>query len=497
MLDVQSFHFSFSNKIAESRNMPQPGALTPANSYRDVLRVSLPLVISMTTTVVMTFTDRIFLANYSINAIAAALPAGITAFVFLSFFADIAGYNNVFVAQYTGAGALSRVGSALWQAIYFSLAAWLIMVGISFIGGPIFRLAGHPAEVQHLEVTYFRVLCIGSGIHIVGMSFSSFFTGRGVTRPVMIIYLISMFLNVPLDYALINGIWIFPELGILGAAIATVFSWTTATVMLGIFVFTREHNQVFRVFQNRNFDADLFRRLLKYGIPSSLQFSLDVFAFVFFIMMVGRIGKVELAITNIGIALDSVSFRPLVGFALGTSTLVGQALGRNRPTEAVAAARATMVIVASYISVLVLLYVFIPQPLLELFRPGDISPADFAVIKDRGIVVLRFVAAYLLLDGIYMISTAVLKGAGDTKFIMWSIGLSSIFGMILPVYIGIEILGMGLYYAWGCTTFFLLQLAVISFWRFYQGKWKDMRVIEQGEVGSRNAEKKEGGKVRS
>jgi Na+-driven multidrug efflux pump len=90
MLDVQSFHFSFSNKIAESRNMPQPGALTPANSYRDVLRVSLPLVISMTTTVVMTFTDRIFLAHYSIDAIAAALPAGITAFVFLSFFADIA-----------------------------------------------------------------------------------------------------------------------------------------------------------------------------------------------------------------------------------------------------------------------------------------------------------------------------------------------------------------------------------------------------------------------
>ena len=55
----------------------------------------------------------------------------------------------------------------------------------------------------------------------------------------------------------------------------------------------------------------------------------------------GRIGKEELAITNIGIALDSVSFRPLIGFALGTSTLVGQALGRNRPDEAVDAADAT------------------------------------------------------------------------------------------------------------------------------------------------------------
>jgi MATE family multidrug resistance protein len=459
--------------------MPQPAAVSPANSYRDVLRVSMPLVVSMTTTVVMTFTDRVFLANYSINAIAAALPAGITAFVFLSFFADTAGYCNVFVAQYTGAGALPRVGSALWQAVYFALAAWLIMAGISFVGGPLFRLVGHSSEVQQLEVTYFRVLCLGSGIHIVGMSFSSFFTGRGVTRPVMIIYIIAMFLNVPLDYVLINGIWIFPELGILGAAVATVFSWTSATVLLGVFVFTRENDQVFRVFRNRKFDAELLRRLLRYGVPSSLQFSLDVFGFVFFVLMVGRIGKTELAITNIGIALDSVSFRPLIGFALGASTLVGQALGRNRPDEAVAAARATMVIVASYISVLVLLYVFVPQPLLELFRPGDISPEAFAAIKGRGIVVLRFVAAYLLLDGIYMISTSVLKGAGDTRFIMWSIGLISIFGMILPVYVGVEIYGLGLYYAWGCTVFFICQLAAVTFWRFYQGKWKSMRVIEQ------------------
>jgi MATE family multidrug resistance protein len=457
----------------------------PANSYRDVLRVSLPLVISMTTTVVMTFTDRVFLSSYSIDAIAAALPAGITAFVFLSFFADTAGYSNVIIAQYTGAGVLSRVGSALWQAIYFALIAWLIMIGISFVGGPFFRLIGHPAEVQALEVIYFRVLCLGSGIHIVGMSFSSFFTGRGVTRPVMIIYIIAMFLNVPLDYALINGIWIFPELGILGAAIATVFSWTTATVLLGIFVFTRENNQVFKVFKNRNFDADLFRRLLRYGVPSSLQFSLDLFAFLFFVIMVGRVGKMELVVTNIAISLDSVSFRPLMGFALGTSTLVGQALGRNRPDEAVAAARSTIVIAASYISVLVFIYLFFPQPLLELFRPRNFSTADFAAIKDMGVVVLRFVAAYLLLDGIYMISTAVLKGAGDTRFILWSMGLISFFGMILPIYIGIEFFGMGLYYAWGCTVFFLCQLAALTFWRFSQGKWKDMRVIEQHEFGSR------------
>ena len=458
--------------------MSQSEAANSTNSYRDVLRVSLPLVISMTTTVVMTFTDRVFLANYSIDAIAAALPAGIAAFVFLSFFADTAGYSNVIIAQYAGAGALQRVGRAMWQGIYFSMVAWLILVGLSFCAGPLFQLVGHAAEVQQLEVVYFRVLCLGSGIHIVGMSLSSFYTGRGATRPVMIIYIIGMLLNVPLDYALINGIWIFPELGIFGAGLATVFSWTVVTALLAVIVFTRENDRAFKVLKNYHFNNDLFRRLLRFGVPSALQFSLDVFAFLFFVIMVGRIGKMELAVTNIAISLDSVSFRPLMGFALGTSTLVGQALGRNRPDQAVNAAKATMVIAGGYISVLVLLYLFVPQPLLELFRPRDVSPEGFAVIKGMGVLVLRFVAAYLLLDGLYMISTAVLKGAGDTRFIMWSIAVISMFGLVLPMYIGMAVFGQGLHFAWGCLVVFLCQLAAVTFWRFSQGKWKTMRVIE-------------------
>jgi MATE family multidrug resistance protein len=390
--------------------MTQSADAKATSSYRDVLRVSIPIVMSMATTVVMTFTDRVFLANYSIDAIAAALPAGIIAYVFLIFFADTVGYVSVIIAQYTGAGALQRVGGAMWQAIYFALISWLIMVGLSFGAGPLFRLVGHSAEVQQLEVIYFRMLCLGSGIHIIGMALSSFFTGRGVTRPVMIIYIIAMFLNVPLDYALIYGVWIFPELGILGAAIATVFSWTSATLLLGFLVFARENNNTFKTRQNYQFDAGLFRRLLRFGVPSSLQFSLDVFAFSFFVLMVGRIGKAELVVTNIAISLDSASFRPLSGFALGTSTLVGQALGRNRPDEAVAAAKTTMVIVAAYMAVFILAFVFVPQPLLELFRPRDISPESFAAIKDMGVVVLRFVAGYLLLDGLYMIGTAAAEG---------------------------------------------------------------------------------------
>ncbi|MEE9496401.1 MAG: MATE family efflux transporter [Desulfobacterales bacterium] len=446
--------------------------------YRQVLKVSLPLVISMSSTMIMEFTDRVFLANYSLDAIAAALPAGIASFLFISFFLGTAQYLNVFVAQYVGSGRPQRVGAVLWQGIYFSLVSGAALAGLSFLAEPLFQFGGHPIEVQVLEVVYFKVLCLGSGILIVGTALSCFFSGRGQTRLVMIISMLGTLFNIPLDYALINGIWIFPEWGILGAGIATVMSWSLVTLIFAVLVFTKKNERVFKVLTHRAVEADLFGRLMRYGIPSAIQFSLDIFAFTFFIFMVGRIGKVQLAATNMVFSINSLAFMPMMGFSLGTSTLVGQALGRNRVNDAVAATKATIHIVLGYIFLLFILFLFLPQPMLELFRPRHLAPENFAPIIEMGIILLRFVAAYIFFDALYMVFIGVLKGAGDTRFIMCSIGVLSLVIMILPIYIGVEVFGAGLYYAWSCTISFVFCLFVVSFWRYFQGRWKHLQVIE-------------------
>ena len=112
--------------------------------HREVLRVCLPLVISLSATTVMEFTDRVFLANYSIDAISAALPAGITSYLFIAFFGGVGGYAGVFIAQYTGRGNPQKIGVVLWQGIYFTLASGLILWLLAvFATKPIFSLAGH------------------------------------------------------------------------------------------------------------------------------------------------------------------------------------------------------------------------------------------------------------------------------------------------------------------------------------------------------------------
>ncbi|HSO08349.1 MAG TPA: MATE family efflux transporter, partial [Desulfoprunum sp.] len=424
--------------------------------YHDVVRVCLPLVASMSATTVMEFTDRAFLANYSLEAISAAAPAGITAFLFMAFFGGVGSYAGVFIAQYSGSGAHRQIGRVLWQGIYFTLFSGLIFWFLSlFAAGPLFRLAGHSPEVQVLERIYFDILCRGAVLHVAVATLSTFFAGRGMTRPVMLSALLGMVVNIPLDYALIFGRWGLPEMGIAGAAIATVCAWEVSFLLLSLLIFTPEHDRRFAVLSNRGFSPEIFSRLMRFGIPGSLQFSIDILAFTFFILLVGRIGTIELAATNIVLSINALAFMPSMGVSQGVSVLVGQALGARQPQQAKAVVWSGIHLLLVYIAIVDLLFILFPQAILAPFLAAARDPAAGGAVLAIAVPILRIVSAYLFFDALYMVFSGVLKGAGDTRFIMVSIGLASVLCLILPVSVGIAAFGMGIIGAWLCVLIFV------------------------------------------
>lgn len=449
------------------------------NRYREIIRVCLPLVMGISATTVMEFTDRAFLANYSLEAISAATPAGIAAFLFMAFFGGVGGYAGVFIAQYSGSGAHERIGRVLWQGIYFSIFSGLIFWALSaWAAGPLFRLAGHSPEVQVLEEIYFTILCRGAILHVAVATLSTFFTGRGLTRPVMVISLIGMLINVPLDYALIFGRWGMPEMGIAGAAIATVASWAISLLLLIVLIFTREHDRCFAVFSSRRFDREIFLRLMRFGIPGSLQFSIDILAFTVFILLVGRIGTVELAATNIVLSINALAFMPSMGVSQGISILVGQALGRRRPDQARQAVWSGIHMLLIYIGIIDLFFIFCPETVLLPFIAADQDQAVSAQVLENAVDILRIVSAYLFFDALYMVFSGALKGAGDTRFLMLCVGIASLACLILPVGWGIASFGMGIHTAWLCVLLFVFVLFLLSAGRYRKGKWQKMFVIE-------------------
>jgi len=453
------------------------------NGYREVLAISLPLVASMGSFTVMQFTDRVFLANYSVDAIAAALPAGIASFTLISFFMGVANYTNVFVAQYTGAREFNRVGASLWQGIYFSLGAAVLLALMVFLSGWIFELIGHSRNIQSLEVAYFNVLTLGAGLVVLNSAIACFYTGRGLTWTVMIVNVIGAAVNIPLDYCMINGVGPFPELGIVGAGIATVIATGTSTAVLVILIFRKPNRERFSTWKARALHKELFGRMMKYGLPSGVQFFLEIFGFTFFIQMVGRLGDLELAASNIVLSIESLSFLPMVGFHIGNATLMGQAIGRRRPEEGAYATTSAVHITMVYMMFLAVIYVLTPEPLLRLFRSGRYTPTEYAEIMTLGVVLLRFVAAFSFFDALNLVFSSAIKGAGDTRFIMWTIAALCLCVMIIPIYVAIEVLGAGIYAAWMIATVYVCALGMAFMLRYRQGKWKRMRVIESQPLG--------------
>ncbi len=453
------------------------------SSYHEVVAVCLPLVLSMSAATLMTFTDRIFLANYSLNAISAALPASITSYLFVAFFGGVGGYAGVFIAQYTGRGYHLKVGKVLWQGIYLTLGSgicfWLLAL---FATEPLFAFAGHPQDVQELERIYFSILCKGAVFSVATVTLSTFFTGRGLTRPVMLITFLGVIINIPLDYALIFGYGIFPELGIKGAAIATVNAWIIEVVCLALLIFRHKNNLRFGVFTGYRFDRKIFSGLMRYGIPGALQFTLDIFAFTLFVLIVGRIGKLELAATNIVISINSLAFMPSMGVSQGISVLVGQALGRNKPQQAARYVWSGIHLLTAYIVCLDLLFIFAPDSVLGPFISAQQTSGDQEIILELGRKLLHIIAAYLLFDGLYMVFSGALRGAGDTRFMMKAIALISMSCFVLPVYIGVQFFQIDIITAWLWVVLFIVLLFCVSAWRYRVGLWKEMLVIETEET---------------
>jgi MATE family multidrug resistance protein len=127
---------------------------------------------------------------------------------------------------------------------------------------------------------------------------------------------------------------------------------------------------------------------------------------------------------------------------------------------------------------LAVIFVVFPEPLLNLFNNGGHPAAYSAEIMDLGVILMRFVVLFVVFDALNLTFSGALKGAGDTRFIMWTIGALSLGIMVVPVYIAVEVVGAGIYTLWTLATIYICALGFTFMFRYRHGKWKRMRVIE-------------------
>lgn len=476
---------------------PLPG------SFSELWRVALPLVLSSGSVSLMFVVDRIFLTWSSRDAIAAAMPAGICYWMIIGTLLGTVTYVNTFVAQYEGAGRKARVVASVWQGVYLSVIGGALLLAFMPFSGLIFALVGHAPAVQKLETAYFSILCLGAVPMILSTGLSAFYSGRGKTLVVMYVNFGMSILNMVLDYLFIFGVgplpeWgiereLIPASGIHGAATATVIAQYLGVIAYFVLM-VREHKREngYPILHHRRFDRELFGRLLRYGLPTGLQYLSDIAGFAIFIFLIGRIGTNQGAASAIAFNLNSMAFVPMFGFGTAVAILVGKRIGEGKPELAVRSTWLAARLCAIYMLSFAAVYLFFPDWIIAPFAAKS-SPEEFAPLRELIVDLLKFVAVYSFFDGLAIIFGSATRGAGDTRFSMIFSFATGWLLMVLPTYAVWKWVDAKLFWSWTACTIYIVTVGIGFLIRFQMGNWKSMRVIEAADEDDPSADDREAG----
>jgi MATE family multidrug resistance protein len=438
-------------------------------NYREVWFLAYPAILTMMSQTIMSLVDMWMVGRLGTAELAAVGLAGTLVWSIFSFFNGTVSSVNTFVAQYYGAREHERCGSNTWQGLYLTVLFGIILALIGYWSGAFFDLMRPSPQVRRLGIAYTQIRLMGGGFFVAYLTLSCFFRGIGNTKTPMKVVVIANLINIVFDWILIFGKIGFPRLGVRGAAIATVFANVFAALALLSIFLSKRYNEMFRSRRTIRFRWPEMQRMLRIGTPIGVQYFLDMGSFLVFAAMIGRMGDVQLAASNISIRLLSLSFLPAFGISIAATSLVGQYIGSKDPDRAILSGYTAIKMGLFYSACIAIVFLILRKPLIGLFD-------DSAEVLTYGARILLLAAAFQLFDAVGIVSSGGLRGAGDTRWIMM-VGVSYAWLLFVPLALLFGYaLDMGVVGAWMGATIYIIIFGLTLFWRFWSRKWMAIKI---------------------
>jgi MATE family multidrug resistance protein len=465
-----------SPRAMDSRHDSPESPFEGPGGIKMLLAIAIPMIVSNAAETIMMFVDRLFLSHLGREHLSAAMAGGLTMFVLMTFFLGIIGYVNALVAQYYGAERRDQCGVSAAQGLILALVSYpLILLAIP-LGCMLLKRSGHDALQTELEVTYFTILAFGSIMALLRSGISSFFCGIGRTRMVMVANLFAMVVNVCANYVLIFGHFGVPALGMRGAAYGTLIGSASGLLMLMIPYFQRGVRVEFGTLSGLRLCPPVMWKLLRFGLPSGVEFFLNMAAFNVFVLLFHSYGLNAAAAITITLNWDLVAFLPMLGFNLTVMSLVGRYMGAGRPDLAERATYSGLKVATLYAMSMALLFLLCPHMLVGVFARGAMA-AHAASVLPLAVATLRIAAFYTAADAAAVVFSGALRGAGDTRWTMWFSVVLHWF-MAGASYVLIKWVHAPPLVSWCFFTTLVFVLAISLYLRFKSGKWRSIQVVQ-------------------
>ena len=438
--------------------------MTYLSHTRAILVLGLPLIGGHMGQIAIGVTDTMMLGWYGVTELAALTAAGSWFFVLFLMGAGFAWAVMPMVADFAAKGDETALRRATRMGLWLSVGFAALSMPAMLWSEAILLALGQTEDVARLGAEYLKIAGWGIFPALIVMTIKSYLAALERTQIVFWITALAAVTNALANYALIFGHWGAPEMGITGAAIASLC--TQMVMLVGVVIYAviaLPHHRLFRRLWRPDFE--MLGLVYRLGWPIGLTSLSEVGLFAASAFMMGWLGEVPQAAHGIAIQLASITFMVHLGLSNVATIRAGNAKGRGDVPHMVRGAQTVIALSLAMAVATIVLFVVLPRPLISIFIGADVE--DAARIMEIGVVLLALAALFQLVDGAQVVALGLLRGVQDTAVPMvlagvsyWIVGLPTSY--LLGFVLGWEGVGvwLGLVFGLACAGVALM----LRFW---------------------------------
>ncbi len=341
-----------------------------APMFRLIMTMALPAMFSMVIQALYNVVDSMFVAMVSEKALSAVSLA----FPMQMFLVSVAvgtgvGLNSL-VSRKLGEGDISTANSAATHGLFLGVCSWIVFAVLGFtVSTPFFSMYSDDPQLIQMGVDYLSCVFIFSFGTLIEINLEKTLQATGNMIQPMIFMLIGAVTNIILDPCLIFGFWIFPRLGVLGAAVATVTGQILSMIYALIIMLAKKHQIKIKIrgFRPR---LSIIKNIYTVGIPSAVMQSISSVMLLFMNQILVRFSTDAVSVLGVYYKLQSFVFMPVFGLNQGVMPIMGYNYGARNKKRLLLALKYGCLIALCIMALGTVIFWVFPEQLLSIFSPS-------------------------------------------------------------------------------------------------------------------------------
>ncbi|ANS87038.1 Multidrug resistance protein HmrM [Vibrio scophthalmi] len=390
-----------------------------------LMHLSIPIILTQIATQAMGFVDTTMAGQVSPADLAAiALGASLWIPVLLLLRGVIMALTPV-VAYHRGARDFDSISVEFFQMVWLALIASALLIAYLVSAQSILEWIGVASEIIPIASDYAFALAFGVPGIALFYTLNGFCEGMNNTKAPMIISMIGLLVNIPVNYVLIYGHFGFPEMGAVGCGWATSLVYWLMSGLLFSYIKAHHHYKTIIRFSDAKPRAAAMYHLLKLGLPIGMNIAICGSIFAVIALLIGRIGAENVAAAQIALNISSMTYVIPMSISFGITIRVGYALGEGDELGAIDRSKIGIIVSALVSLISVATFLLFPEWIIRLYTSDPVISATAATL-------LAMTALYQFSDALQLGANGALRGYKDTKIPMF-LAVASYWGLALPL----------------------------------------------------------------